>query len=118
MKLSFIILTGLGILLIGPLGHHVFDPSPVQPKPDIEIIHHPSLELKKAAFKILDTRCNVCHRRQNPFMLFKEKNMAKRAKKIYQMVFVEQRMPKGDDIKLTQDEYDTLEKWLKTQKIN
>lgn len=74
-------------------------------------------KLKKAAFEILDTKCNVCHRRQNPFMVFKEKNMEKRAKKIYKMVFVERKMPKGDEVHLTNEEYANLEKWLFTQKI-
>ena len=54
--------------------------------------------LRKEAFEILDSKCNVCHRKQNPFMVFKEKNMSKRAKKIYQVVFVERRMPMGNDI--------------------
>ena len=73
--------------------------------------------LKKAAFNVLETKCNVCHRKQNPFMIFKEKNMEKRAPKIYQMVFVERKMPKGDEIRLTNEEYTTLEKWLFTQEI-
>lgn len=50
-------------------------------------------------------------------MIFKEKNMEKRAKKIYQNVFVERSMPKGNEIRLTEEEYATLEKWLFTQEI-
>ena len=73
--------------------------------------------LKKDALKILDTKCNICHRKQNPFMIFKEKNMSMRAKKIYKMVFIERRMPKGNDIRLTNKEYATLEKWLLTEEI-
>lgn len=73
--------------------------------------------LKKAAFKVLDTKCNVCHRKQNPFMVFKHKNMVKRAPKIYKQVFIERRMPKGDEIRLTQEEFTALEKWLFTQQI-
>ncbi|MEQ8910183.1 MAG: hypothetical protein RIC95_13380 [Vicingaceae bacterium] len=73
--------------------------------------------LKKAAMQILELKCNVCHKKQNPFMVFKEKNMAKRAKKINQMVFIERRMPKGNEIKLTASEYDKLKEWLNTQKI-
>lgn len=73
--------------------------------------------LKKQAFEILETKCNVCHRKQNPFMVFKEKNMSKRAKKIYKMVFQERKMPKGTEIQLTDEEYITLEKWLFTQEI-
>ena len=74
-------------------------------------------ELKKKAFAILDTKCNVCHRKKNPFMIFNEKNMVKRAQKIYKMVYVERKMPKGTDIRLTNEEYATLEKWLFTQEI-
>ncbi|MDW3193924.1 MAG: hypothetical protein R8G66_16240 [Cytophagales bacterium] len=73
--------------------------------------------LKRAAFQVLESKCNVCHRKQNPFMVFKEKNMEKRAPKIYQMVFVERKMPRGNEIKLTNEEYTTLEKWLFTQEI-
>jgi uncharacterized membrane protein len=73
--------------------------------------------LEREALEILETKCNVCHKKQNPFMVFKEKNMSKRAKKIYQMVFIERKMPKGNEIRLTNEEYLTLEKWLKTQDI-
>lgn len=69
---------------------------------------------KTAAFKILENKCNVCHKKRNPFMIFKLKNMDKRAKKIYKQVFVKKRMPKGDEIKLTVEEYKVLEEWLKT----
>ncbi len=74
-------------------------------------------DLKKAAFDILDTKCNVCHRKQNPLMVFKEKNMEKRAPRIYRAVFVDRRMPKGDDIRLTNEEAATLQKWLFTLEI-
>ena len=73
--------------------------------------------LEKAALDILDKKCNVCHRKQNPFMVFREQNISKRSKKIYQAVFVKQTMPKGDKIRLTAEEYSTLEKWLSTQQI-
>ncbi len=74
-------------------------------------------QLKTDAFEILDTKCNVCHRKQNPFMVFKPKNIENRAKKIYKMVFVERRMPKGNEVRLTDEEYSKLEKWLFTQNI-
>ena len=73
--------------------------------------------LKKEALKILKTKCNMCHKKQNPFMIFNERNMVKRAPKIYQMVYIDRKMPKGDDIKLTNEEYIALEKWLLTQNI-
>ncbi len=79
---------------------------------------HADDELKKEALKILEEKCNVCHRKQNPFMIFNQKNMVKRAPKIYKMVFIDRRMPKGDQIRLTTEEYKKLEKWLLPQKIN
>lgn len=74
-------------------------------------------ELKKEALQILELKCNVCHRKQNPFMVFKEKNMEKRAPKINQMVFIERRMPKGDEIKLSKEEYTQLKNWLASLSI-
>jgi len=50
-------------------------------------------------------------------MVFSLKNIEKRAPKIYKQVFVERRMPKGDDNRLNNEEYNKLEKWLSTQKI-
>lgn len=83
--------------------------------------HTPSTsndKLKKAALEVLDTKCNACHRKQNPFMVFKEKNISKRAKRIYKAVFIELKMPKGNKTHMTDKEYAALEKWLLTQKIN
>ena len=88
------------------------------PKPEV----YPSAlkwdaKIKKEAFDILEGKCNVCHRKQNPFMLFNLKNMEKRAPKIYKMVFVDRRMPKGDKFPLSIEEYTKLQKWLNTQNI-
>ena len=77
----------------------------------------PNEILKKQAFEILDLKCNVCHRKQNPFMVFKEKNMSRRANKIYKMVFVERRMPKGNEVQLSEEEYDKLNRWLQSEQI-
>lgn len=74
----------------------------------------PTDPLRQAVLAILETKCNSCHKKQNPFMVFKSKNVEKKAQKIYQMVFVERRMPKGN-VKLTREEYQQLENWLKTQ---
>lgn len=75
-------------------------------------------DLKNQAFQILDTKCNICNQKQNPFMVFSLKNMEKRASKIYKQVFEKRRMPKGDKIKLSQQEHDLLKEWLNTQNIN
>ena len=74
-------------------------------------------KLKEAAFQILDTKCNVCHRKKNPFMVFTPKNMEKRISKIHKQVFVYKRMPKGNEIKLSSEEYETLKNWLESQSI-
>lgn len=73
----------------------------------------PSNEQHKIiAFEILDAKCNTCHRKSNPFMIFKMKNISKRAERIYQVLFEVRTMPKGDEVKLTTEEYTTLKKWL------
>ena len=77
----------------------------------------PGIPSNEQVLSILDTKCNVCHRRQNPFMVFKTNNIEKRAPRIYQAVFVSKRMPKGNEVRLTEQEYATLEQWLQS-KIN
>ncbi len=77
-----------------------------------------SLSPKTKAYNILENKCNVCHRKQNPFMVFTMKNMDKRAKKIYKNVFELQRMPKGDDIKLSVQERESLKNWIQSLKID
>jgi uncharacterized membrane protein len=72
----------------------------------------PTTDLKTKTFKILDNKCNVCHKKRNPFMVFKPKNMERRAKKIHHQVVVTKRMPKGNEYPLTKEEYATLLKWL------
>ena len=70
------------------------------------------MDVKQEAFNILKAKCNVCHRRQNPFKIFSLKNMDKNAPRIHQQVFIKRRMPKGDKIKLSDQEYQTLNQWL------
>ena len=71
--------------------------------------------LKEDVLKILDNNCNACHRKQNPFMIFNERNISRRSNRIYQAVFVDRRMPKGDQFTLTQEEYKILKQWLSNQ---
>jgi len=61
---------------------------------------------------LLETKCNSCHRKKNPFMVFNKKNMNKRAKIIYDQVFVKKRMPKGS--KLSDSESALLKNWLES----
>jgi len=74
--------------------------------------------LSQEAFEILEAKCNVCHRKQNPFMVFSEKNMEKRASKIHKQVFITKRMPKGNETKLTSYESSILKQWLIKLNIN
>ena len=74
-------------------------------------------DLKIAAFQILETKCNVCHEKKNPRRVFNLENMSDLAPKIHKQVFVKKRMPKGNEVKLTKEEYDTLKNWLLTEKI-
>ncbi|WP_420578653.1 hypothetical protein [Ekhidna sp.] len=107
MKVTLALITLLGFLLFEePVTNNQL------------VVSQHSGTLKSKAFKVLDSKCNVCHRKQNPFMVFSLKNMEKRARKIYTQVFEKKRMPKGNDIKLTQEEYSLLENWLDTQLTN
>jgi uncharacterized membrane protein len=74
-------------------------------------------DLKEEAFRVLKSKCNSCHKKKNPFKVFSLKNMDKHAPKIYKQVFIYRRMPKGDEIKLTDEESQTLKKWLKSENI-
>ena len=72
-------------------------------------------DLKTDAFKILQTKCNVCHRVKNPGKVFTLNNMSSLAPKIYKQVFIKKRMPKNG-AKLTEAEKQTLLNWLETIK--
>ena len=74
--------------------------------------------LKNEVYEILVSKCNACHRKQNPFMVFKIKNMDKRAAKIKQTVFDKKTMPKGNTIRLTKEEYLKIKKWVFIQNKN
>jgi uncharacterized membrane protein len=73
--------------------------------------------VKDQALTILQGKCNVCHERQNPGKVFTTANMETHAPKIYKQVFVKQRMPRGNTIKLSQEEKDTLLRWLEMQGV-
>jgi uncharacterized membrane protein len=75
------------------------------------------LNLEKEVLEILKVKCNICHKKQNPFKVFSAKNINKHAPKIYKQVFVYQRMPKGNTIKLTDQEYQVLKDWLTSKNI-
>lgn len=84
-------------------------------EPDTEITTLSQLEdkLKKEALEVLNSRCNSCHRKQNPFMIFTHKNMDRRIDKINEQVFIKRRMPKGDN-QLSTEERVRLKNWIKS----
>ncbi|MCR9288754.1 MAG: hypothetical protein NXI23_15365 [Bacteroidetes bacterium] len=68
------------------------------------------------AFQILDNKCNVCHRRRNKRRIFTIENMNTYANDIYKQVFVKKRMPRGEKIKLSPNEYQELSIWISSTK--
>ena len=82
------------------------------------VSRQPDTDLQKKALTVLVNKCNVCHRTRNPRKVFTNDNMSVFAPKIYKQVFVKRRMPKGDEVKLTAEEEQTLRSWLQTQKVS
>jgi len=72
---------------------------------------------KIAAFSILQSKCNVCHVNRNRSKIFTLENMDGFAQKINKQVFIKKRMPKGNSIKLSEEERVKLKNWLNTQII-
>ena len=70
------------------------------------------------AFEILESKCNVCHRKRNKRRIFSKENMDSHANDIYKQVFVKKRMPKGKRIKLSDIEYQELSTWISSIKNN
>ncbi len=90
-----------------------FSPSPSDRQLQT-LADNPRLE----AFKVLQTKCNVCHVKKNRMMVFNEKNMIRRAARIQKAVFVTKRMPKGNEHTLTSEETTILKTWLDSQLNN
>jgi uncharacterized membrane protein len=70
------------------------------------------LNTKERAFTILEAKCNACHKEENKQRVFTMDNMDGYSKKIDRQVFKWERMPKGDEIKLTSTEYSDLKRWI------
>jgi len=69
-------------------------------------------DIKEQAFHILQTKCNVCHSKKNKKAVFSLDNMDEYSGKIYKQVFKWKRMPKGNEIQLTPEEYKQLKTWI------
>jgi uncharacterized membrane protein len=72
-------------------------------------------DLKHQVLTILNNKCNVCHRTDNPGKVFTHENIETYSSQIYRQVFVKRRMPKGSLVKLTNEEETILRKWLQQQ---
>lgn len=71
---------------------------------------------KVKAYRILDTKYNICHNWRNQIRVFTLENMNPWAGDIYKQVFIKKRMPKGKKIKLTNKEYHNLLRWITSTK--
>jgi len=71
---------------------------------------------QEKALQVLQTKCNTCHRKQNPLRVFKHKNMNRYSDRIYHQVFVWKNMPKGNEVKLSADEESVLKEWIQSIK--
>lgn len=85
------------------------------PKNEDTAVHFVSKE-QKLAFEILDKKCNTCHTSKNPSKVFTLTNMNTFARRINRQVFVWKRMPKGNEIKLSDKEKKTLKTWINSLK--
>jgi len=70
---------------------------------------------KKAALKVLELKCNSCHKDENRTKVFTFENMDAQAENIYKQVFIKRKMPKRKAPQLTDTEKSTLMAWLETQ---
>ncbi len=84
------------------------------------IAQHSSIDLDKSckdkAYKILESKCNICHRKRNRRRVFTKENMDTWANDIYKQVFIKKRMPSGKKVKLSPDEYQDLLTWITNTK--
>jgi len=92
--------------------------TPVIRSPTSKAIRYPTVDSKVQAFHILENKCNVCHRKRNKRRVFTLDNMNGWANDVYIQVFLKKRMPKGKDIKLTEQEYQDLLTWISSTKSN
>ena len=69
-------------------------------------------DLNEEAFDILRNKCNICHATKKRVPIFTRESMLSAAPEIYQQVFVKKKMPKGRNVKLTENETLILKRWI------
>ena len=104
------------ILILAMISSTIFiaTASNTSPKPIIQIesTSFGEPDLQHDALQVLIRKCNFCHQTKNRRTVFTRANMKEMAPKINKQVFVKKRMPKGKDNTLTEEESQTLKKWL------
>ena len=95
MKALFI----LGFILVTLLAISPAKSKSLGPRTKYFPSNHSIVKIK--AFGVLETKCNICHIKQNRKKIFTLENMNGFAPKIEEQVFIKKRMPKGKKIKLT-----------------
>jgi len=80
----------------------------------VENHHTNGADVKVLAHDVLKNKCNSCHRTRNPSKVLSLENMDALAPRIYNQVFVLQRMPKGEKRRksMTAEELQSLKDWL------
>ncbi len=68
--------------------------------------------VKNQAFKVLQTKCNLCHSTKKRVDVFTFQNMDSLATDINQQVFIKRKMPKGRKFNLTAVEEQALKDWI------
>lgn len=69
---------------------------------------------KEQAYSILQSKCNGCHANRNKRMVFTLGNMDGLSEKINQQVFIKKRMPRGNQIELSEHEKYKLKTWIES----
>lgn len=70
------------------------------------------LLLEQSALVVLESKCNICHKKRNPNLVFTKDNMEKYFRSINIQVFVWERMPQGNEIVLTESDKKDLKAWI------
>lgn len=96
--------------------HILFSASQTEVLQDLEKITKTD-SVKESAFQILSNKCNECHVKRNRKRLFTKNNMDNWADDVYNQVFIKRRMPKGNKIKLSAQDYQNLLTWISSTKI-
>lgn len=73
------------------------------------------LSAKDKALDVLVRKCNDCHRKDKPNIIFNKSNMNRYARRINRQVFILNNMPKGTEYSLTSKERVALKTWLRIE---